>query len=106
MTEERWLHRQEILDRHQERDERREILMDEFHSPLPRVILQRLRNAHDEGRKISFRSEFNWECGPYFSCIAQSPRTVPVVIIREKSLREFKRLRLWIEVEWERLEGK
>lgn len=103
MDEQQWLHRQEILDRHQERDERREMLMDEFHSPLPRVVLQRLRNARDEGRTITFRSEFSDECGYYFSCIAHAPGMVSVVIVREKSLREFKRLRLWIEAEWERL---
>lgn len=98
-----WRAAQEDLDRADERRERT-MLMDEIYdSPLPRVILQRLRNARDEGRTIRFRSEFSNDCGAYFACVAQADGAVPVVIFRDKSLREFQKVKVWIQDEWERL---
>ena len=98
-TEQQWLRKQEKLDRRQADVDRREMLDDEFHSLLSRVVLQRLRRAHDEGRTLAFRSEF----GRGSFCVAQAERRIPVVICREFDPVKFRQLKGWIEAEWKRL---
>ena len=98
-TEQQWLRQQEKLDRRQAADERLEMLNDEFHSPLSRVVLQRLRHAHDEGRTLAFRSEFSR--GSY--CVAQTKHQMPVVIYRDLNSGRFRQFRAWIQAEWKRL---
>lgn len=101
-TEQQWLRQQEKLDRSEAIEDRRELLDDEFdRSPLDRLTLQRLRNAHDEGRTLAFRSEFGRGC----CCIAQAERRQPAVICREFDPVKFRQMREWIKAEWKRLKG-
>lgn len=101
-TEQQWLRQQEKPDRIDAIRERRELADDEFdRSPLPRIILQRLRNAHDEGRTLAFRSEF----GRGSHCIAQAAHRVPAVICREFDPVKFRQMKAWIKTEWKRLKA-
>jgi len=99
-SETAWRAQQEDLDRQDAIQEHRELPMDEFRdSPLSRVTMQRLRNAHDEGRTLVFRSEW----GRGMCCVAQRPLDRPTTIYQDYDSVRFRRMRVEIERFWERL---
>lgn len=68
-------------------------LTEEFRrSPLDICVMQRIRHANAEGRKVTFRNSL----GIGNECVAQGAMKRPIIIYRDRSHPPFEEMKRWI----------